>query len=384
VLTIGLTGGIGAGKSAVAGRLVGLGAVLVDADVLAREVVAPGTEGLREIVAAFGDGVLRPDGALDRPALGERVFGDDAARRTLEGIIHPRVRARTAELIAAAPADAIVVNDVPLLVETGLAPTYPLVIVVTAAEATRVARLERTRGMSETEAYARIRAQAPEARRRAAADVLLTNDGALADLGAAVAALWRDRLVPFEANLRAGRAAPANPAIVAPDPDWPVQAQRLAARLAAVAGPRAVRIDHLGATAVPALPARDVLELQVVVPDGELVSRVAADCRAAGLVPVTERRPDLGRDGAEHVRERVVAADPGRAAEVHIRPVTSPVWRDALLCRDWLRADPAARAAHAANQTAADQLAGGELAAEWSAAERWAADTGWSPPPADR
>jgi dephospho-CoA kinase len=123
VLKIGLTGGIGAGKSAVAARLAERGAVIIDADRLAREVVAPGTDGLREIEAAFGPEVTGPDGALDRPALGARVFGDEAARRRLEGIIHPRVRARTAELIAAAAPDAIVVNDVPLLVETGLAPS---------------------------------------------------------------------------------------------------------------------------------------------------------------------------------------------------------------------------------------------------------------------
>ena len=145
---VGLTGGIGAGKSAVAPRLAERGAVIIDADRLAREVVAAGTDGLAEVVAAFGAGVLGPDGELDRPALGRRVFGDDAARRRLEAIIHPRVRARTAELGHAAPADAIVVNDVPLLVEAGLAPTYHLVVVVLAAERTRIRRLAETRGMT--------------------------------------------------------------------------------------------------------------------------------------------------------------------------------------------------------------------------------------------
>lgn len=141
VLKVGLTGGIGSGKSAVSSRLAALGAVIVDADRIAREVVAPGSEGLAEIVAAFSDRVLDADGALDRAALGAVVFGDEDARRRLEAITHPRVRARTAALVAAAPPDAVVVNDVPLLVEVGLAPTYHLVLVVQAAVTTRLERL---------------------------------------------------------------------------------------------------------------------------------------------------------------------------------------------------------------------------------------------------
>src|SRR5688572_113811 len=121
MLMVGLTGGIGSGKSAVAARLAELGAVVIDADRLAREVVAPGTDGLAEVVAGFGPEVLDASGALDRAALGRRVFGDEAARRRLEAIIHPRVRSRTADLVAAAPPGSVVVNDVPLLVEAGLA-----------------------------------------------------------------------------------------------------------------------------------------------------------------------------------------------------------------------------------------------------------------------
>src|SRR2546430_13757968 len=132
-MLVGLTGGIGAGKSVVAARLAELGAVVIDADRLAREVVAPGTDGFAEVVAAFGTGVVTPDGALDRPALGRLVFADPAARERLEKIIHPRVRARTAELAAAAPPGTVVVNDVPLLVETGLADTFELVVVVLAS-----------------------------------------------------------------------------------------------------------------------------------------------------------------------------------------------------------------------------------------------------------
>src|SRR5436309_2709210 len=190
-MLVGLTGGIGAGKSVVAARLAELGAVVIDSDRLAREVVAPGTDGLAEVVAAFGPGVLGPDGALDRPAVGRLVFADSAARARLEAIIHPRVRARTAALIGAAPAGAIVVNDVPLLVETGIAGGYDVVVVVLASEQTRLRRLA-GRGMSAAEARSRIAAQATDEQRRAVADVVLENDGSLGELRAAVDRLWRD------------------------------------------------------------------------------------------------------------------------------------------------------------------------------------------------
>jgi dephospho-CoA kinase len=189
---VGLTGGIGAGKSVVAARLAQLGAVVIDADRLAREVVAPGTDGLAEVVAAFGPEVLGPDGALDRPALGRRVFGDPVARQRLESIVHPRVRARTAELVAAAPPGAVVVNDVPLLVETGIAGTFDVVVVVLASVQNRIRRLVGGRGMTPEEARSRIAAQATDEQRRAVADVVLENDGTVGELKAAVDQLWRE------------------------------------------------------------------------------------------------------------------------------------------------------------------------------------------------
>jgi dephospho-CoA kinase len=192
MLLIGLTGGIGAGKSAVANRLTELGAILIDADVLAREVVEPGTEGLAEVVAEFGPEVLTPSGELDRPALGRLVFADPQRRQALERIIHPRVRARSAEIVASAPADAVIVNDVPLLVETGQAKNFPLVIVVLAAEDVRVARLMRDRGMTEQDARARIAAQATDEQRREVADIVIVNDGTLEELNVAVDAAWWD------------------------------------------------------------------------------------------------------------------------------------------------------------------------------------------------
>jgi dephospho-CoA kinase len=196
VRIVGLTGGIGSGKSAVAQRLAKHGAIIIDADVIAREVVAPGTDGLREVVGVFGAEVLAADGALDRPALGRLVFEDPAARERLEAIVHPRVRARTAEIVAAAPENAVVVNDVPLLVEAGLAGAYEIVIVVEAPEAVRVARLVTDRGMSEPDARARIAAQATDAQRRAVADVVIVNDGSRGDLDAKVDEVWQERLQP--------------------------------------------------------------------------------------------------------------------------------------------------------------------------------------------
>jgi len=191
---VGLTGGIGVGKSAVAELLAAHGAVVVDADRLAREAVAKGTDGLREVVAEFGAEILTADGELDRPALARRVFGDDEARARLEKIIHPRVRARSAELIAAAPPDAVVVNDVPLLVETGIAGAYELVIVVLADEDVRVGRLTADRGMTADEAHARISKQATDEQRRAVADIVIVNNGSREELAARVDEVWRTRL----------------------------------------------------------------------------------------------------------------------------------------------------------------------------------------------
>ncbi len=204
VLMVGLTGGIGAGKSVVAQRLAAHGAVVIDADRLAREAVAAGSDGLAEVVATFGPQVLAADGDLDRAAMSRLVFTDPEARRRLEGIIHPRVRAETARLIDSAAPDAVIVNDVPLLVEAGLAAAYDLVIVVLADEATRVRRLAADRGMDDEEAYARIRAQASDEQRRAVADVVIVNDGSLADLVAQVDAVWNDRIAPMRAAARGG------------------------------------------------------------------------------------------------------------------------------------------------------------------------------------
>lgn len=195
MLRIGLTGGIGSGKSTVAGLLAGHGALVVDADRLAREVVAPGSPGLAAVVAEFGDGVLTPDGSLDRPALAAIVFSDPAARARLDAVVHPLVRARAADALAAAPRDAVVVQDVPLLVETGQAASYDLVLVVRTDAEERVRRLV-GRGLTEEDARARIASQATDDERAAVADVVLTNDAGPDELAEQVDRFWAERVEP--------------------------------------------------------------------------------------------------------------------------------------------------------------------------------------------
>ncbi|MGW5368096.1 dephospho-CoA kinase [Streptomyces sp. NPDC004009] len=190
MLKVGLTGGIGAGKSEVSRLLVEHGAVLIDADRIAREVVAPGTPGLAAVVDAFGTDVLTADGSLDRPRLGSVVFADPGKLAVLNAIVHPLVGARSRELEAAAAEDAVVVHDVPLLTENGLAPLYDLVIVVDAGPATQLDRLVRLRGMTEDDARARMAAQATREQRRAIADIVIDNDVPLDTLRKRVAQVW--------------------------------------------------------------------------------------------------------------------------------------------------------------------------------------------------
>ncbi|MGZ4626970.1 MAG: dephospho-CoA kinase [Kineosporiaceae bacterium] len=192
MLKVGLTGGIGSGKSEVARLLSSYGAVVIDADALAREAVAPGTPGLARVVERFGPEVLRPDGSLDRPRLGSIVFADPDRLAALNAIVHPYVGRRSAELTAAAPEDAVVVYDVPLLVENHLEPAYDVVVVVDASPATQLARLVGHRGMTEADARARMAAQATREERRAVADTVIDNDADLAALQERVRVLWEN------------------------------------------------------------------------------------------------------------------------------------------------------------------------------------------------
>jgi dephospho-CoA kinase len=191
-LRVGLTGGIGSGKSEAARRLAAHGAVLIDADVVAREVVAPGTPGLAAVVAEFGAEILLPDGSLDRERLGSIVFADAGRRAALNAIVHPLVGRRMQELFAAAPPGSVVVYDVPLLTENNLADRYDTVVVVDTPVETQVARLVGARGMTEEAARARIAAQATRDQRLAIADHVIDNSAGLDRLAAQVDALWAE------------------------------------------------------------------------------------------------------------------------------------------------------------------------------------------------
>ncbi|MGW5383824.1 dephospho-CoA kinase [Nocardia sp. NPDC003963] len=376
MLRIGLTGGMGAGKSTVARALVQRGAVLIDSDVIAREVVAPGTPGLAALAEAFGPDILAADGSLDRPALAAKAFRDDESRTTLNSITHPLVGQRTAELFAAAAPDAIVVQDVPLLVENHMAPFMNLVLVVDVAAETRVRRLVEFRGVPEADARARIAAQATDEQRRAAADVLLDNNGPAESVAEAVARLWDERLVPFEANMRSGDVVRPAPRLVDPDPEWAAQAQRLIARLQVAAGAAAVRIDHIGSTAVPGLPAKDVIDLQITVADLAAADGIRDALAGAGfpLIPGSTRdnpkpAPDERSPDIRRWEKRVHgSADPGRPAYVHLRAAGSPGQEFALAFRDWLRAEPDVRAEYAELKRKAAAAAAGTDGAAATAA----------------
>jgi len=204
MLKVGLTGGIGAGKSEVSRRLASYGALVIDADQIAREVVEPGTPGLAQVVGLFGTGVLAPDGTLNRQRLGEIVFGDDELRAKLNSVIHPLVGARLRELEQGAGADAILVEDVPLIAENDLADFYDLVVVVDVPPRLQEERLVRDRGMTPDQVAVRMAAQASREQRLAIAGIVVDNSGSLAELDREVGELWAELS-------RRARSSPAQP-----------------------------------------------------------------------------------------------------------------------------------------------------------------------------
>ncbi len=358
MLRVGLTGGIGSGKSTVAAALAGHGALVVDADRIAREVVARGTPGLAALADRFGSGVLTAEGDLDRAALAALAFSDDSARRDLEAITHPRIAARAAELFATARPDHVVVHDVPLLVEKGMGAAYHLVLVVDAPAEVRVARLV-GRGLSEADARARIEAQATTAERRAAADVWLDNSGTQADLRATVDRLWVERLAPYEENLRVGRRVKRSDAttLSAPDPDWADRGARVVGRLRHVLRARAVDVEHIGSTSVPGLLAKDVVDVQVGV--AELAAAddpgFVAAMRDGGYLLVEGNDQDhphpADADPRGWTKRFYGGCDPGCVVNVHVRQVGSGGHWFALAFRDWLRSSRQGRAEYAALKT---------------------------------
>ncbi|MDM3972554.1 dephospho-CoA kinase [Mycobacterium marseillense] len=404
MLRVGLTGGIGAGKSALSSTFARCGAVIVDGDVIAREVVQPGTEGLAALVDAFGADILLPDGSLDRPALAAKAFRDDEARQRLNGIVHPLVGKRRAEIIASVPADSVVVEDIPLLVESGMAPLFPLVVIVYADVEVRLRRLVDQRGMAEDDARARIAAQAGDDQRRAVADIWVDNSGSPQDLVQRAQEVWDQRIVPFAHNLSTGQIARAPARLVPPDPAWPDQAQRILNRLRTTCGHRALRVDHIGSTAVPDFPAKDVIDVQVTVESLAVADELAEPLLSAGYPRIERIVEDVAKSEARSTVDRYdrdddpalwskrihASADPGRPTNVHIRVDGWPNQQFALLLVDWLTADPDARAEYLSVKRTAETDGGRDTAGYVAVKEpwfldayrrawEWADSTGWKP-----
>jgi dephospho-CoA kinase len=400
MLRIGLTGGIGAGKSTVSATFNECGGIIVDGDVIAREVVEPGTEGLAALVDAFGDDILLADGALNRPALAAKAFVDDDQRAKLNGIVHPLVGKRRSEIIAAVSDDAVVVEDIPLLVETGIAPLFPLVVVVYADVETRVKRLVELRDMPEADARARIAAQAPDEQRRAIADVLLDNSGSEAELVVQARDLWYQRVLPLAHNIRTRQTVRTSPKLVPYNPDWPDEARRIIARVETACGSKALRVDHIGSTAVPALDAKDVIDIQVTVASLAIADEIADALADVGYPRIERITDDVAKPDARSTVDRFNhtndpalwhkrihgGADPGRPANIHIRVDGWPNQQFALLFTDWLKANPGARADYlAAKREALSQAADYAEAKEswfldaYRRAWEWADATGWRP-----
>jgi dephospho-CoA kinase len=406
MLRIGLTGGIGAGKSTVSATFSERGGVIVDGDVISREVVEPGTEGLAALVEAFGDGILLPDGALDRPALAAKAFSDDESRATLNGIVHPLVGKRRSEIIAAVPADSVVVEDIPLLVESGMAPFFPLVVVVYADAEMRVKRLVEHRGMAEADARARIAAQADDAQRRAVADVWLDNSGSSEALIERAREVWDQRILPFAHNISAREIVRAPTRLAPADPTWPDQARRIVNRLKTACGAKALRVDHIGSTAVPGLDAKDTIDVQVTVESLSAADELAEPLLAAGYPRIERITADLGKPEPRSTVSRYDhnddpgvwqkrihgSADPGRPTNVHVRVDGWPDQQFALLFVDWLVANPDVREEYRAVKRKAEQAAAPEgdieryLAAKepwfvdaYRRAWAWADASGWRP-----
>ncbi|MGN6751050.1 MAG: dephospho-CoA kinase [Intrasporangium sp.] len=403
MLRVGVTGGIGSGKSSVSRRLAELGAIVIDADEVAREVVEPGEPALAAIRTRFGDAVMRPDGSLDRAALAAIVFPDPDALAALDAITGPAIGDRIEQRRGGVPAGRVTVFDMPLLVERRLWVHEHLAVVVHVDVETRVRRLVEQRGLDEGDVRHRIAAQVDDAERRAAADVWLDNNGTPDELVAAVDALWRERIEPFNANLVSGMRTqrPDRNAVVSPEAAWCARGERVVARLAAALARAGATGDvtHIGSTAVPGLIAKDVIDIQIGVAALEDADRpeFGGALRDAGYVLSVGNLGDTphpaGADPAGWAKRFYGGCDPAQIVHIHVREAGSPGWRFALLFRDWLRAVPQEREGYAAHKRAllaADPRTDVYAEAKepwfedaWRRAWAWADETGWAPSPGE-
>lgn len=316
MLKIGLTGGIGAGKSTVSAMLSDMGAVIVDADLIAREVVEPGQPLLDEIAAEFGAEVLTPQGSLDRARLAELAFIDEASTQRLNALIHPAIRERTQGHFDRHADAEIVVHDVPLLVENSMSANYHLCLLVDVPADVRLARLMASRGMERSDAEARIARQASDAQRRAACDIHIDNEGSPDETRATVETLVLDRLRPFAANLRAERWAPRTDVTVDPDP---AAAARVSARIR-----RATSADYplnllprSTDSAAAQVRTPGLIELELLVPDRGTADFVAPALARAGLPGEPRTYVD---NSASNATVRFHAnCDPGQAVNLFVR-----------------------------------------------------------------
>lgn len=399
MLRVGVTGGIGSGKSTVARLLGELGAVVIDADQVAREVVEPGRPALEAIRKRFGEAVIRDDGSLDRAGLAAIVFPNPDELAALEAITGPAIAERVAQRRAAVSHDDVTVFDMPLLVEHGLWVHEHLTIVVGAEAETRVRRLVE-RGLDENDARARIATQATDADRLAVADVWIDNNGTPDDLSSQVDELWHDRIVPFNENVLGGIRSrrPELGAVVEPRDDWPARAHRLVAKLEAALEPleMVTDVEHIGSTAVPDLLAKDVIDLQIGVRDlSEADSEdFRAAMRGAGFAESAGNTQDAphppGSDPGPWTKRFYGSCDPANIAHVHVRAHGSRGHELALLLRDWLRAVPSERAAYAAEKRRLLDLdprtsAYVEAKEPWflaahDRAQEWRRSSGWQAP----
>lgn len=318
MLKIGLTGGIGAGKSTVSEILAAHGAVIIDADKIAREVVAPGEPLLDRLAERFGKGIITDDRGLDRAQLAAAAFVDEDSTAALNALMHPAIRDRTLAHFAEYADAEVVVHDVALLVENAMTPAYHLNLLVDVPAELRLERLIKARGMERGDAESRIARQANDEDRYAACDVIIDNAGPVSQTQAAVARLVEDRLLPFAANLKRQHRAARGPAELV-DPageNWPLQAQQIIAKLHHGLGDR-LTIDHIGSTAVPGLAAKDVIDLQLLVPDLDAARALAPGLAGLGY-PGQDGVDNLG-EGCSESKRFHANTDPGRAVNLHIR-----------------------------------------------------------------